>query len=117
MSGRTAETAYVLSRFEENFRRFEDRKIVLCGDGPYTGLILERFGDRFGFAGLLTDDPARTAARFPGLRLFTAETLGPADADLVILSEHKPNGEADYPMLVTLSGIVTEVSPLQYPNA
>ena len=91
MAVRQSEQEYVLSRFAASFAEMKGQRIFLYGCGPYTEQIIRRFDDDFAFCGVIAD-----TEEYAGKRCFPLDCDEVREADVIILSEHKPTGEADF---------------------
>ena len=92
------ELDYVVSRFGETFEPFRGRRIVLHGSRDYAREIAARWGESFGFLGLMSQEPVEGDRVF-GLPLLREDELAAARAELIILTERVRYEEDAYQAL------------------
>ena len=51
------EVDYILANFDEHFAWARGKRILLHGSRNYAEAILQRFGEEYGFAGVMSLDP------------------------------------------------------------
>lgn len=89
------ELDYVVSRFGETFEPFRGRRIVLHGSRDYAREIAARWGESFGFLGLMSQEPVEGDRVF-GLPLLRGDELAAARVDLIVLTERVRYEEEAY---------------------
>lgn len=80
------EIEYVLHIFDSRFGSFADRRIILHGTRTYAEELIRRFGTRYRFCAVMTNDEPR-GETFCGLPVITPSLLPSVSADLMILTE------------------------------
>ena len=91
------ELEYVISRFDEKFREFCGKRILLHGSREYAEGILKAFDPLYGFLGVMTFDPVGES--FCGKPVFGSDRLTELKPDLIILTERVRYAEAAYESL------------------
>ena len=86
------ELEYVISRFDEKFREFCGKRILLHGSREYAEGILKAFDPLYGFLGVMTFDPVGES--FCGKPVFGSDRLTELKPDLIILTERVRYAEA-----------------------
>ena len=94
------EQEYVISIFEEKFKEFAGKKIVLHGSRNYAQAILGKFDGQFHFQGILTFDD--TGESFCGKPVLQKEDLPRLKTEMIILTERVKYAEAAYQDLQSL---------------
>lgn len=94
------ELEYVISRFDEKFREFCGKRILLHGSREYAEGILKAFDPLYGFLGVMTFDPVGES--FCGKPVFGSDRLTELKPDLIILTERVRYAEAAYESLACI---------------
>ena len=89
------EVSYVIAGFEEKFKAFKGKKIILHGSREYARAIIENFDPVFHFAGILSFDPIDSET-FLGLPVFQQEEIPSLQPEVIILTERVKYAEAAY---------------------
>ena len=89
------EVDYILANFDEHFAWARGKRILLHGSRNYAEAILQRFGEEYGFAGVMSLDPLE-GETWNGLPVLREEDLSGGRIDLVILTERVRHEEAAF---------------------
>jgi len=89
------EQEYILNGFEKNFSAFKGKRILLHGSRDYAGQIIEKFGDSFHFAGVMSREEI-SGPVFWGIPVFDEKMLADLKPDLLILTERVKYAEEVY---------------------
>ena len=89
------EVEYILANFDEHFAWARGKRILLHGSRNYAEAILQRFGEEYGFAGVMSLDPLE-GETWNGLPVLREEDLSGGRIDLVILTERVRHEEAAF---------------------
>ncbi|MBR2726830.1 MAG: hypothetical protein IKD71_02905, partial [Solobacterium sp.] len=92
---RLTETEYVLAHFDDHFRSYCGKRILLHGTRQYAERIIAQFDHVYDFQGVLTLD-AYSEEEFCGKPVMVKEDLYRVKPDLVILTERVKYADAAY---------------------
>ena len=91
------EQEYVLSAFQENFRKFRDQNIVIYGLGANTKFLLDAMKDEYHFIGLM--DGVRTGETVFGLPVLSMEEALGKGVDVILILARAANVAIIYPRI------------------
>ena len=90
-----SEVSYVIAGFEEKFKAFKGKKIILHGSRNYAKAIIENYDSVFHFLGIVSFDEIESDT-FCGLSVYQQEDILNLQPDLIILTERVKYEEEAY---------------------